>query len=197
MQRVVDEEIMAWPLVKRDGARGFALLSTALAKFYFETNETMTKDARKNIIWVIVERANKEKNAEAIFSLDGGLDAFDWTVNLPSIQVQLATFVTRAQNRALMVRRAEHAIVEDADVMGGVPVFRGTRVPVSTVVASKNAGFTMDQMRDAYAFLTPQLVDEAETYLRIHPRVGRPPKDAEPRNRKLISSKTVALPSRK
>src|ERR1700712_1975672 len=80
MQRVVDEDIIASPLVKRDGTRRFAMLGTALAKFYFETNETMTKDARVNIIHVIVDRVRKQKNADAVFSLEGALESFDWTV---------------------------------------------------------------------------------------------------------------------
>ena len=82
--------------------------------------------------------------------------------------------------------------------MGGTPAFKGTRVPAVTVAASKRAGFDMDQLREAYPFLTPELVLDAETYLQIHPKVGRPRKDEElPVKRRLVSSKRVALPARR
>lgn len=65
-------------------------------------------------------------------------------------------------------------IIEDPDVMGGLPVFKGTRVLVATVLASKRAGFDMGQLREAYPFLTPELVVDAEAYLQAHPRVEHP-----------------------
>ena len=194
MQRVVDEGIIGAPLVMRDGVRSFAVMTTVLAKFYFATSETMTRDARISIIKMIIDRVAKRTDAQAVFSLKGPLDEIDWTVDLPALHVQLGEFVTDAKNREALVRRAELSIVEDPDVMGGLPVFKGHRVPVATVVASKRAGFDMDQMREAYPFLTPELVVDAETYLQIHPRVGRPRSAPEPASkRKLVSSKRVAL----
>lgn len=56
------------------------------------------------------------------------------------------------------------AVVEDAQVMGGLPVFRGTRVPIANVLASLEAGFNLDQLREAYPFLTPELVNAARNY---------------------------------
>ena len=85
----------------------------------------------------------------------------------------------------------------DPAVCHGKPTFKGTRVPASTVVASKRAGFEMDQLQQAYPFLTPELVEDAETYLQIHPRVGRPAKADTPTGpRKALSSKRVALKPR-
>jgi uncharacterized protein (DUF433 family) len=198
MQRVVDEEIIGSPLVRREGVRGFAVMTTALAKFYFATNNTMTKDARLSVMHVIIDRVSKRKDAEALFSLKGSVNEVDWTVDLPALHVQLGSFVTDATDRVRLVRRAEESIVEDPDVMGGTPVFKSTRVPVATVAASQRAGFDMEQLREAYPFLTPELVLDAETYLQIHPKVGRPRKDdGLPVKRKLVSSKRVAIPDRR
>jgi hypothetical protein len=56
----------------------------------------------------------------------------------------------------------------------------------------------MDQLREAYPFLTPDLVLDAETYLQIHPKIGRPRKGDElPVKRKLVSGKRVALAVRR
>lgn len=89
--------------------------------------------------------------------------------------------------------RGETAIVQDPNVMGGVPVFRGTRVPIANVLASLTAGFDLEQLREAYRFLTPELIKAAQTFERDssdtivrhqgHSRRGR-----------LVSREVIALP---
>ena len=59
---------------------------------------------------------------------------------------------------------ANSMIVEDPAVMRGAPVFRGTRVPISNVLASLKAGFELSELREAYPFLTPELVEAAQSY---------------------------------
>lgn len=56
------------------------------------------------------------------------------------------------------------AIVEDPSVMRGVPVFRGTRVPIANVLASLKAGFNLEQLKEAYPCLTKELVEAALAY---------------------------------
>ena len=59
---------------------------------------------------------------------------------------------------------ANSMIVEDPAVMRGAPVFRGTRVPISNVLASLKAGFELCELREAYPFLTAELVEAAQSY---------------------------------
>ncbi len=40
-------------------------------------------------------------------------------------------------------------IVRDPDVLGGTPVFRGTRVPFETLLEYLEAGQTLDEFLDA------------------------------------------------
>ena len=198
MQRVVDEDIVGAPLVVRDGGRSFAKMTSALAKFYFSTNGVFTREARRRVIQTIVTRIEHRQDAPALFSLQGALNEVDWSVVLAAqVHVEFAPFVSDAQERGRLVERAQTSITCDPDILGGVPVFKGTRVPACVVVASERAGFEMDQLRAAYPFLTPALVEDAQTYLRIHPRVGRPAKEqASFLNRTPLSSKRVALPRR-
>ena len=44
------------------------------------------------------------------------------------------------------------------DVMGGTPVFRGTRVPVKTLLGYIEAGETIDQFLDGFPSVTRQQV---------------------------------------
>lgn len=59
-------------------------------------------------------------------------------------------------------------IVRDPQVMGGVPCFAGTRVPVGTVLGSLDAGDTFEEARNAYPFLTPGHVEAARAFAVQH-----------------------------
>jgi uncharacterized protein (DUF433 family) len=50
----------------------------------------------------------------------------------------------------------EEAIERNPKVCGGQPVFRGTRVPVRTVLASLAAGDTVEQIRQDFPTLSAE-----------------------------------------
>ena len=56
----------------------------------------------------------------------------------------------------------ERFVVQDPKICGGVPVVRGTRVPVRTVLASFAEGSTVEEILDAF----PSLPEEAVRALR-------------------------------
>ena len=88
------------------------------------------------------------------------------------------------------------AIVQDPDVMRGVPVFKGTRVPISNVLASLKAGFNVEQLQEAYSFLTQAHVDAALNYVPREIDEGGQPYGARP-TRVLLSRDFIPLPSRR
>ena len=90
---------------------------------------------------------------------------------------------------------SDPAIVEEPDIMGGAPVFKGTRVPIAIVLASVRAGFGLEALREAYPFLTRELLDAARSYVPIQPSSGEP-FNLSWRNRILISRERVLPPSR-
>jgi uncharacterized protein (DUF433 family) len=49
----------------------------------------------------------------------------------------------------------------DPEVLCGQPVIRGTRLPVYVIVEAIAGGDTVDDILDAYPFLTPEDVREA------------------------------------
>jgi uncharacterized protein (DUF433 family) len=59
-------------------------------------------------------------------------------------------------------------IVRDPQVMGGVPCFAGTRVPVETVLGCLDAGDAFEETRNAYPFLTPRHVEAARAFADQH-----------------------------
>jgi uncharacterized protein (DUF433 family) len=77
-----------------------------------------------------------------------------------------------ASLRAL--RRARSLVVTDAEVLGGDPVFRGTRVPVHVVAAMVEQGSTEADVLNAYPRITAEMVRLALAYAQAYPVRGRP-----------------------
>ena len=61
-------------------------------------------------------------------------------------------------------------VTSDPEIMGGVPVFAGTRVPIEIVLASAAAGADMSQLQAAYSFLTSAHLEAARVYTEAYPR---------------------------
>lgn len=49
-------------------------------------------------------------------------------------------------------------ICRDPDVMGGTPVFRGTRVPVQTLIDYLEAGDSIDEFLEGFSSVTREQV---------------------------------------
>lgn len=64
---------------------------------------------------------------------------------------------------------AGSAIQVDPGVMGGVPVFAGTRVPIDIVLASLDKGISLERVAAAYPCVTPESVQAARAYKRLKP----------------------------
>ena len=60
-------------------------------------------------------------------------------------------------------------IVRDAEILGGTPVFRGTRVPIQTLLDYFAAGQSLDEFLDDFPSVTRDqavsLLEEIETEL--------------------------------
>ena len=56
---------------------------------------------------------------------------------------------------------AATVIVRDPEVLGGIPCFRGTRVPFQNLLDYLEAGDTLDQFLDQFPTVTRQMAIEA------------------------------------
>ena len=72
------------------------------------------------------------------------------------------------------LRRARSLVVTDPDILGGDPVFRGTRVPVHLVAAMLEQGSTEADILKGYPRLTAQMVRLAPVFAQVYPIRGRP-----------------------
>ncbi len=74
------------------------------------------------------------------------------------------------------LRRAERLAEADPEVLGGAPVFRGTRIPIHMVAELLSQGETADNLRQGYPRLTAEMIRLAPIYAGAHPLRGRPRK---------------------
>ena len=72
------------------------------------------------------------------------------------------------------LRQARSLIVSDPDILGGDPVFRGTRVPVHLIATLLEQGEGESELRQAYPRVTLDMIRLAPLYAQAYPLRGRP-----------------------
>jgi uncharacterized protein (DUF433 family)/transcriptional regulator with XRE-family HTH domain len=65
-------------------------------------------------------------------------------------------------------------VTTNPKVMGGMPVFAGSRVPIEIALSSLEAGVDLEELKLSYPFLTPAHLDAARAYEQEHPRAKSP-----------------------
>lgn len=85
----------------------------------------------------------------------------------------------------------QELISMDPEVMGGVVMFAGTRVPIDTVLASLDAGVELGRLVASWPFLTEKHVDAARAYLEAHPSKAAPQNLGEVRTGWRLVGSTV------
>ena len=162
---MIDEEILPSGLYKVEGGRRLQANACVFVAFYVHAADKLTANERSSVILT----ASKGSKANRYFA---GEYKDDFLV------VDLAPFASETETRHLKLGDARKAVVEDPDVMGGVAVFKGTRVPVRDVAASLKKGIAKERLLKAYPALTGRLLDLALVYAESAPARGRPKRTA-------------------
>ncbi|WP_431102945.1 DUF433 domain-containing protein [Roseateles noduli] len=87
-------------------------------------------------------------------------------------------------------------VVIDPEIMGGEAVFAGSRLPISTVLASLASGYSLEKLAESWPFLTEAHVAAAREHLRMYPTGGARRKTVAEDfpGAKVVSSKVVRRP---
>ena len=116
----------------------------------------------------------------------------DWIVRDEYLTIDLASFFKRTNERMDRLAAARQIVVSDPELLGGVPVVRGTRVPVHDVAASVVAGLPMDRILAAYPSLDADKIELAAIYAEANPARGRPRTNDEfPRGAVITADRRV------
>lgn len=199
MNRAVDEHILPASLIRSDNGRRFARLGAALASFYFTSEDVYAATLRRKVVEEVTKMLWARRDIESILALQSEfLRDIDWSINVRGVSIgivsiDIGSFVSKAIDRMKVIERAQKLITVDPEILGGTPVFAGTRVPVDTVAASLKKGIDRKRILGAYQSLTDEHLDAARVYSEVYPRRGRPTKSSNaPPSWRIKSSRHVS-----
>ena len=155
VNRLIDEHILPEQLYSIEGGRHVYAGACALLNFYVYTADLLTALERSNTIrslWV------ESKAKHAVWTIENWRRSKPkWSVRHHFLTINFDRFVADTIERHHKLTEARRIVVEDADILGGTPVIKGTRVPVYDVAASAKAGLTTTRIKDAYPNLDENL----------------------------------------
>lgn len=99
------------------------------------------------------------------------------TVNVSggsALVVQVKSARKDVQREVKRLHKVEQMVVSDPEVMGGTPVYRGTRIPVDLVATLSAQGASVEEILNGYPALSQEQVELAPLYVAAFPRRGRP-----------------------
>jgi uncharacterized protein (DUF433 family) len=164
VHRAIDERLLPEALYSLGGARRIHAAACPLIAFYGGAAGVLTAEERVRIVALVGERIRSAERAGCVPE-EAVVDGY--------LTVDLAPFFARSRARRERLAAAEAAVVEDPAILGGTPVFRGTRVPVHDVAASLDR-LSLERVLEAYPGLTGVDAELAQLYARAHPPRGRP-----------------------
>jgi uncharacterized protein (DUF433 family) len=196
VNRVIDERILPDDLyvVANDRTRRLFVDSCVLIAFYFKAANRLTAEERIKTI------ADASARLPSSLAKEGGrTNALwrKWVVTEDFLKIDLAPFVKSVREQFSKLQEARALVLEDPEILGGVPVIRNTRIPVYDVAASVAAGASAIRLVAAYPGLTARDVELAALYAEANPQRGRPPRTSTATPRKLPLVASRRLPRRK
>ena len=126
----------------------------------------------------------------------------DASRNVVSLEGGLLKIDLRAPRRELAaslrdLRRARRLVATDPEILGGDPVFRGTRVPVHLIAELIAQGAKPAELIEGYPRLTAEMIRLAPVYAAAYPLRGRPRNhpwcDQKPAHRARRRVDTIAV----
>jgi uncharacterized protein (DUF433 family) len=182
VRRVFEEDILKEPLVRRAGTPRVSYLGAACAMFYFKTESIYAAAFRRLVLDSVTSRlpAMNLMVIEDICNLrtkpPGG-----WLLDLSGpmgdlVHIEFGKYVIAVQARRSTIEKSLDLITSDPEIYGGVPVFKGTRIPIDAIATSLRKGTDRHKLLSVYPDLTPEQLDAAKVYAEVHPPRGRPRK---------------------
>jgi len=188
VNRVIDERILPESFFSFDDGRRVAATACTLISFYFDSAKRLTAEERLFAIREAGSRLHRLRSRAF-----ASLTEEDWVVRDEFLTIDLAPFVRRTKERMDRLTAARELVVTDPDILGGMPVIRGTRIPVHDVAASVAAGLPTGRILAAYPSLDADKIELATLYVEANPARGRPRSSDElPKGAVIIADRQAA-----
>jgi uncharacterized protein (DUF433 family) len=184
VNRVIDERILPDGWYSTSPTRTVRKDACLLISFYFETADWLTASARLQTIKSAVARSYTWEQWK------------DYAVDDHFLTVRFADLWKSVDGRLQKLAAAEKMVMEDSEIMGGIPIIQGTRIPVKIIAALYDAGTPMERILNSYPSLTQSQVELASIYAKAVPQRGRPKCREYPAGTKVLSVKRGNLKTR-
>jgi uncharacterized protein (DUF433 family) len=160
VNNAIDKKTIPARTMQKGGVRSRLLAETALVYLSLERDlvEDTTPSFRRKLFKAIAAAPAKGNKSVAVGTL---------TLDLASSWREVA-------HRIRDLRRSERLAVIDTDILGRVPVFRGTRIPIHLIAELLRQGETAEKLHKGYPRLTDEMIRLAPLYAGAHPLRGRP-----------------------
>lgn len=109
-----------------------------------------------------------------------------------AVSVDVAHARSELSRKISDLRKAEKMVVTDPETLGGIPVFRGTRIPVYSIAEMLEQGVHGSEILEGYPRLSANQLRLAKLYAQANPRRGRP-KTKLPAGARLLNTKRIRL----
>ena len=159
VEQAIDRgEIRTAPARRRgEAARTLDESAVVYLRIRNEVGDLLTAKARRQVYRAIRTEAQVRSRLE-----------------LGPIVVSTTDAVRKVRERMLRLRRARAAVHVDAEIRGGEPLVRNTRIPVHMLADLVKAGETRERILEDYPALNAELLEDALLYAALNPRRGRP-----------------------
>jgi uncharacterized protein (DUF433 family) len=188
VNRLIDERILPDGLYTNEDNRRIWAGACALIRFYYRAAPILTAHERKYAIDTLCREANAKAAVRRIGTWRRKRP--HWRVEHHFLTLNFDHFIADTLARHDELTRARAAVTEDPEILSGMPVVKGTRVPIYDIAAAAAAGVPLPQIKDAYPSLTHELIELAILYAKATPPRGRPRQT--PRLTARSSSRKVA-----
>ena len=137
--------------------RSLSIADVLRLKLWYQVGPILSQERRQRL-FAEIERHPTAKRIKADTLV---------IVNVEEARKQIA-------ERVRALEAAEATVVVSRAILGGEPVFKGTRVPVRSIAAMLDEGTSEAEILDGYPALEPRHLALARIWAAAHPRRGRP-----------------------
>jgi len=175
VHRIIDAGLLGGAVKRRHNARLLARNALVGLKLAHETADVLTPESRRAVVATLIRRPR-----QSMFRAD--------------VVVVDARPAAKAVRSGLdQLAKARRIVVSAPDLLGGTPVFKGTRIPVHDIADMLANGDDPAAIVRAYPQLDRDRIRLAAAYALAYPRRGRPRTKQAWRSRPAKASETLAF----
>jgi uncharacterized protein (DUF433 family) len=175
VHRIIDAGLLEGAVKRRRNARLLKRNALVGLKLAHETADVLTAQGRRAVVATLIRRPR-----QAVIRTD-------------SVVVDTRAAAKSVRSGLDQLTKARRFVSIAPGVLGGTPVFRGTRVPVHDIADMLSNGDDVSTIVKAYPQLDKERVRLAPIYALAYPRRGRPRTKTRWRSRRPRTSETIAL----